>query len=261
VDLTFRLLGALRVEGAPVALGPRPERAILAMLLLQPGRVLPVDRLVAQLWGDQPPADATAAVHGHVADLRRALEPGGVRRVLLTSNAGYLIDVAPERTDIGRFTAAARAGRQALRAGDAAAAASRLEAALAEWQGAPLAEFAGEPFAGPAIAHLENLHADAVQDRAEARLLLGDAGWCVTELGRLVHDMPYRERLWELYAAALYRSGQPADALDALRRMRNMMDDEMGLAPGPGIGALEQAILRHDEAAIPSGGAGATPAP
>jgi DNA-binding SARP family transcriptional activator len=216
-----------------------------------------MDRLIAQLWGGEPPAGAATIVQGHIEHLRRGLESGGAAPVLLVRETGYLIDVPPDRTDIGRFTAQAEAGRRALADGDAAAAASRLDAALAEWQGAPLTEFAGEPFAGPAIAHLEHLHAEVVQDRAEARLLLGDAGWCVTELERLVREAPYRERLWELYAAALYRAGRPADALAAIRRVRDLLDEELGLAPGPRLGALEQAILRCDDAAIPGPATGA----
>jgi DNA-binding SARP family transcriptional activator len=250
VDLTFRLLGPLEVDGAEVRLGPRKQQAILAMLLLQPGRVLPLDRLIAQLWGDHPPAGAVNTVQAYVSHLRRGLEAGGARRILVTRDPGYLLDIEPGLLDATRFTARAEAGHRLLAAGDPAAAAAELDAALAEWRGAPLAEFAAEPFAGPAVTQLENTHAEAVQDRAEARLALGDAGWCVTELARLTGEMPYRERLWELYAAALYRSGRPADALAAIREVRTLLDDELGISPGPRIGDLEQAIRRHDDARI-----------
>jgi DNA-binding SARP family transcriptional activator len=255
VDLTFRILGPLRVEGAEVRLGPRKQRAILAMLLLEPGRVVPMERLIAQLWGDRPPAGAVATVRVHISHLRRGLEAGGARRILVTRDPGYLLDVAPEQVDASRFTARAEAGQRLLAAGDAAGARAELDAALAEWHGAPLAEFAAEPFAGPAVTLLEDAHAEAVQGRAEARLALGDAGWCVTELSRLTREMPYRERLWELYAAALYRAGRPADALSAVREVRTLLDDELGISPGPALGALEQAILRQDNARIPGGAA------
>jgi DNA-binding SARP family transcriptional activator len=249
VPVNFRLFGSLRVDrsGGPVKLGPRKERAILAMLLVQPGRILPLDRLIAQLWADEPPPGAVATVQGYISRLRRALGPG----VLVTRDPGYLVDVPPDRVDVGRFLAGAEAGRHALSAGDPGAAAAALDVALAEWTGKPLAEFAGAPFTGPIVAHLENVRAEAVQDRAEARLLRGDIGWCVAELGQRVRDHRYRERLWELYAAALYRAGRPADALAAIREVRDLLDDELGLAPGPGLGAIEQAILRHDEAVIP----------
>jgi DNA-binding SARP family transcriptional activator len=257
VAVKVRLFGSLAVDGSegPVRLGPREERAVLAMLLVQPGRVLPLDRLIGQLWADEPPPGAVATVQRYISRLRRALGPG----VLVARGPGYLVDVGPDQVDVSRFLAHAEAGRRALAAGDPAAAVAVLDEALAEWTGDPLAEFAGEPFAGPAIAHLENVHAEAVQDRAEARLLRGDVGWCVTELGQLVRDHLYRERLWELYAAALYRAGRPADALAALRRVRELLDEELGLAPGPGLRAVEQAILRHDEAGIP--GVPAPPGP
>jgi DNA-binding SARP family transcriptional activator len=248
VPVDFRLFGPMRVDGSggPVELGPRTERAILAMLLVQPGRVLPLDRLIAQLWAGAPPPGAVTTVQGHISRLRRVLDDG----LLVTRDPGYLIDVPPDRVDLSRFCAGAEAGRRDLAAGNPAAALTALDAALAEWTGQPLAEFAGEPFAGPTIAHLENLHAEAAQDRAEARLLRGDAGWCVTELDRLVRAHPYRERLWELYAAALYRAGRPADALAAIRDVRRLLDDELGLEPGPGLTALERAVLDHDDAAI-----------
>jgi DNA-binding SARP family transcriptional activator len=227
--LTFRLFGPLQVTTGerPIELGPRKQRAILAMLLMQPGRVLPLDRLISQLWEDQPPASAVTTVQGYVSHLRRTLPD---RNVLLTRDPGYLADVAPERIDTARFAAAADAGRAALAAGDPAGAAPLLDRALDEWRGDPLAEFADDEFARPLIAHLVNLRADVVQDRAAARLALGDAGWCVTELSRLVGDAPYAERLWELYAAALYRAGRPADALAAVRQVGERLDEDLARA-------------------------------
>jgi DNA-binding SARP family transcriptional activator len=256
--LRFRLLGAIAAEdadGRPVDLGSRKTRAIMAMLLVQPGRILPADRLIAQLWPAGPPPGATATVRAYIAQLRRALEtsqtPPAEPHVLRAREPGYLLDVDPRRIDTVRFTDGAAAGRRALAAGDVAGAAALLDAALDEWRGEPLAEFAADPFARPVVAHLLNVHAEAVQDRAEARLALGDTGWAVTELGRLVRELPYRERLWELLAAALYRAGRQADALAAIREVRDLLDDELGLSPGPGLRATEQAILHHDLAAIP----------
>ncbi len=257
-DLDFRLFGTVRAigpDGSERALGPRKERAVLAMLLIQPGRVLPLDRMIAQLWGDEPPASAVTTVQAYISHLRRSLRE---KDALITRDPGYLIAAT---TDLDRFSSRAGAGRRALADGDAAGAVDLLDAALAEWTGEPLAEFAEETFARPAVAQLANLHADAVQDRAEARLLRGDVAWCVTELDRLVAGSPYRERLWELYAAALYRAGRPADALAAIRRIRELLDDDLGLEPGPGLRDLETAILNHDGTAIPGRDPVRPPAP
>ncbi|BFU43589.1 AfsR/SARP family transcriptional regulator [Krasilnikovia sp. MM14-A1004] len=252
---TFHLFGPLRVCGADggcAALGSPTQRAILAVLLLRPGRVVPVERIIGQVWAAaSPPPGGAADVHGEVAALRESLAAAG--SLLVGRDTGYLMDVAPERVDVCRFATGAAAGRAALAGGHPAEAARTLDAALAEWQGAPLADFPGEPFAGPTIAQLENLRAQAVQDRAEARLLLGDADWCVTELDRLVRETPYRERLWELYAAALYRAGRRDDALAAIARVRDLLFEELGLEDGPGLRALERAIRDDDRAAIPGG--------
>ncbi|RZU49151.1 DNA-binding SARP family transcriptional activator [Krasilnikovia cinnamomea] len=253
-ELTFHLFGPLRVCGADgrcLALGSRTRRAVLAVLLLRPGQLVPVERIIGQLWHGAPPPGAAAHVHDQVAALREALETAG--KSLVGRENGYLMDVAPERIDVCRFAGGAAAGREALTGGQPAGAARTLDAALAEWRGDPLADFPGEPFTGPTIAQLENLRAQAVQDRAEARLLLGDAGWCVTELDRLVRETPYRERLWELYAAALYRAGRRDDALAAIARVRDLLFEELGLQDGPGLRALERAVRDDDLAAIPGG--------
>ncbi|MCA2215901.1 AfsR/SARP family transcriptional regulator [Jidongwangia harbinensis] len=234
--MSFRLFGALRARGpgGPVLLTSRAERAVLAMLLLEPGQVVPRHRLAGR-------GDRAASLDDTAAAIGQALVEAGAPGLLVPHAAGYRLDVDPRDVDVERFTARAWAGRAALAAGDPAAAAAELEAALAEWD-EPLAEFAGEPFAGRVIADLENLHAEAVQDRAEARLMLGDVDWCVTELAVLVGEMPYRERLWELYATALCRAGRKPEALAVLHRVRNLLDEELGLAPGPGLLALETAI-------------------
>jgi DNA-binding SARP family transcriptional activator len=254
--MSYRILGPLQAHGpsGPVLLASRAERALLTALLLEPGRTVPVDRLPASATArpDGAGASGVAGASGasgpsHPADAATALErslalAGAPAGVLVRDAAGYRLDAPPDEIDAERFAARAAAGRRALAAGDARTAAAELEAALAEWAGEPLGEFAGEPFAGPVIADLENLHAEVVQDRAEARLALGDVGWCVGELAGLVREMPYRERLWELYATALCEAGRPADALAAVRRVRDLLDEELGLEPGPGLVALERTI-------------------
>jgi DNA-binding SARP family transcriptional activator len=207
------------------------------MLLLEPGRAVRPDRLT----GRELPV---SSLDDTIAELRQSLAAAGAPGILVPEADGYRLNVDPQDIDAERFAAHAGAGRRALADAEPAAAATHLDAALAEWTGEPLAEFAGEPFAGRLIADLENVHAEVVQDRAEARLALGDIDWCVAELAELVGEMPYRERLWELYATALSRAGRPADALAALQRVRNLLDEELGLAPGPGLVAVEEAIRR-----------------
>ncbi|GAB2817489.1 BTAD domain-containing putative transcriptional regulator [Actinocorallia aurea] len=271
-EMAVRLFGALEVidgAGRPVEVGAPKQRAVLAMLAVDPGRAVPVDRLIAELWAGEAPASATGTLQAYLSQLRRALEPDRPPRtpprLLLTREPGYLLAVRPGQVDLARFAAHAEDARRALRGGDHAAALADLDRALALWQGDPLAEFAGFGFAQPVRARLGELRAAALEDRAEARLALGDAASCVADLEQLVDAHPYRERMWGLLVLALYRSRRQAEALGALRRVRALLADELGLEPGPELRALERAVFEQspelDAPPAPASPAPASPAP
>ncbi|MFC5818772.1 AfsR/SARP family transcriptional regulator [Nonomuraea harbinensis] len=246
--MDVRLLGPLEVaddSGARLDPGTRKQRAVLAMLALSPGRPVSLDRLVEELWAGEAPAKATATLQAYVSHLRRVLEPGRrprtPPRLLLTREPGYLLDITPAQTDAGRFAAWAADGRRLLAAGRPAEAAGVLDRALGLWRGEPLAEFPGLGFAGAEAARLSELRSGVVEDRLAARLELGEAS--VPELEELVSAGPYRERAWSLLVLALYRAGRQAEALSALRRVRALLSDELGIEPGPALRRLEQAVL------------------
>ncbi|MEV4220403.1 BTAD domain-containing putative transcriptional regulator [Nonomuraea sp. NPDC049725] len=261
--LAFRLFGAVQVSdasGEPYDLGTRKQRALVAMLALEPGRVVSLDRLIDELWTGEPPAGATRTLQAYIAHLRRILEPGRAARtpprVLLTREPGYLLAVAPGQVDLGRFVSYAEEGRLALARGEHQEAISALDHAMALWTGDPLGEFAGQEFARPTVARLAEVRTAALEDRFDARLALGEAASLVPGLHDLVEAHPYRERGWALLALALYRSGRQADALAALRRVRDRLSEDLGLDPGPELRALEQAVLGQTAELRP-----ATPAP
>ncbi|WP_204047099.1 BTAD domain-containing putative transcriptional regulator [Microbispora siamensis] len=254
-SLSFRLLGPFEVtggDGRVIDLGPRKQRAVLAVLALEPGRIVSLDRLIDELWADEPPSSATATLQSYVSNLRKVLEPGRRPRtppaVLLTREPGYLLSVAPGQVDLARFVSCVEDGRRALARREYAEVLTLTDRALETWRGEPLAEFAAYEFAQPAIARLAELRAVAVEDRFEARLAVGDGPSCVADLERLVEAYPYRERLWSLLVLALYRSGRQTDALGALRRVRTLLAEEMGLQPGPELRRLEQAVLEQSPA-------------
>jgi DNA-binding SARP family transcriptional activator len=241
----FRILGPLEVEGAagPIDLSGSKQRALLAILLLNANEVVHPGRLIDLLWSDGPPSDAGKALQIHVSRLRRALAPD---EVVQTRPGGYLVAADADSFDVPRFEALASRGRSLLAAGDAASARERLAEALALWRGAPLAEFAAEPFAGAETARLEELHAGVVEDRVAADLALGGGAALVPELEALVARHPLRERLRELLMLALYRAGRQAEALQAYRDARAALVEELGIEPGRKLQDLEQAILRQD---------------
>ncbi|HEU0336359.1 MAG TPA: BTAD domain-containing putative transcriptional regulator [Gaiellaceae bacterium] len=253
----FRILGPLQalVDDREVALGGPRQRAVLAVLLTHANEVVAIDRLVAELWGERPPASAVRNVQTYVSNLRKVLGPG----TIVTRPPGYVVEVGSGELDLHQFEQLAGQARAALEAGEAARASRMFTEALALWHGTPLADFAYEEFAQPLIARLEELRLACLERRIEADLALGRHGELVGELETLVTRYPLRERLREQLMLALYRSGRQAEALEAYQDARRRLVDELGIEPGTALQELERMILRRDAALLP--GATGTPGP
>ncbi|MBO0818926.1 MAG: winged helix-turn-helix domain-containing protein, partial [Actinobacteria bacterium] len=250
--LHFAVLGSFRVDrhGRELDPGPRLQRALLAILVVEAGHVVPVDRLIDLLWRDEPPAAAIASVQAYISQLRRVLEPGRPARapaqVLVTQDPGYVLRAADDQVDALRFQALARQAHNDLADGQPAAAAAGLEEAFVLWRGDPLAEFASEPWAVPVVARLVEAHDLAAEDLIDARLALGRHAQAAAELEAMVEARPLRERRWAQLIIATYRCGRQADALRAYQRCRTVLAGELGLEPGPELRRLEAAVLAQD---------------
>ncbi len=242
--MEFRILGPFEVlDGSrAVSLGGRRKRAVLAILLLHGNRVVSSDRLIEELWGEQPPATALQTARVHVSQIRKVLGPD----LLRTLPAGYVLELGPDQLDARRFERLLNEGRAAIAVGDAATAAALLHDGLDLWRGPALADFTFEPFAQTEIARLEDLRVAALEARIEAELALGGNIELVGELEALIADHPLQERLRAQLMLALYRAGRQSDALDAYREARRLLVEELGLEPSPELRALESAILRQD---------------
>ena len=235
--IRYRLLGPVE---APAKLPGGKPRALLARLLLEPGRVVPVDTLVDDLWRD-PPASAHKVVQVYVSQLRKALGPDAIE----TRAPGYLVRAAADESDLGRFEQLAERARGT---GEPAKKAALLREALDLWRGPALAEFRDEPFAEAAARRLAELCLYALEERIDAQLDLGEHARLVPELEALVEEEPLRERPRGQLMVALYRSGRQADALARYRDGRALLVEELGIEPGPALQELERAILRQEEA-------------
>ena len=249
--MDFRILGPVevRVEGRLLGVAGARQRALLAVLLLRAGDPVSRDRVIADLWGEQPPEGAVKTVAAVVSRLRRAL--GGEAGRLVSGAAGYRLRVDRDELDLARFERLSEDGRRALAAGRHERAAARLRAALGEWRGPALADVALEPFAPPEVARLEDLRAAALEDRIEAELALGRGAELVVELEGLVAAEPLRERLRGQLMLALYRAGRQGEALDTYREAVRTLDSELGLQPGPELERLQSAIRAHESALLP----------
>ena len=233
----FRILGPLEVaEGSRhLPLGGPRQRAVLAILLLHRGEVVSTDRLIDELWAEQPPSKATKTVQVYVSNLRKALGNG----MLVTEGRGYLLRTTAGQLDLNRFDSLVAEGRQALREGKAQVGRDRLRQALALWRGRPLEEFAYERFAQSAVAELEEKRLGALEDRIDADLALGEQAALVAELESLVREHPLRERLHLQLMLALYRTGRQADALARYQAARRNLIDQLGIEPSPALRELE----------------------
>jgi DNA-binding SARP family transcriptional activator/class 3 adenylate cyclase/tetratricopeptide (TPR) repeat protein len=247
--MEFRVLGPLEVTVGrlPVPIGRGKQRAILALLILNAGRMVSSERLIDEIWGERPPATGPKALHVYVSRLRKALGPG----VIVTRPPGYQLAIEAEQVDARRFEDLLQAGRDALGRGEAMAAAETLRAALELWRGPVLADVAYEPFAQSEIMRLEALFLAAVEERIEADLALGCHPELVGELEGLVAEHPLRERLRGQLMLALYRSGRQAEALDAYQAARRALVDELGIEPSAPLKELERGILNQDAALDP----------
>ena len=232
--MDVRLLGPLEVRlgNGPIRLGPRKQRAVLAMLALEPGRTVSADRLAEGLWGDSLPPSAAKMVQLYVSHLRRALGGDGVR--IVTHGRGYELDVVNGEIDVVRAECLLEEARP--------------REALALWRGEPLADLADEPFAAAEIRRLEDLRLRATEMAIDADLAAGRHAELTGELDALVAEHPLRERLHAQRMLALYRAGRQSEALAAYRAARTELVEQIGVEPGAELQRLHEQILAHDPA-------------
>jgi DNA-binding SARP family transcriptional activator len=236
--MDYALLGPLEARGDEglVELPGGKPRALLALLLLEGGRAVPVESLLVGLWEKVPPS-AHKVLQAHVSQLRKALGAEAIE----TRPPGYLL--RPGSLDLSRFEALAESARSVE---DPARRAQLYREALALWRGPALAEFRREPFAVAATRRLAELRLEVIGRRVEAELALGEHERLVPELQVLVESEPLREQLRAQLMLALYRCGRQAEALACYREARRLLVEGLGIEPGPALQELERAILRHD---------------
>jgi len=246
------ILGPLEVRdnrGLALAVGGARLRSLLIRLAISPGRPVPVDTLVADLWADTSSGASGNAVQALVSRLRNAVS----RDIVEREPTGYRLALQPEEIDAWMFEVAVAAARDALGSGESERAAGSLRRALGMWRGPALADVADAPFAAPTIARLSELRLAATEDRIDADLALGRGAELVHEIEELATEHPLRERLAGQLMQALYAAGRQADALGVFEATRRELATALGVDPSPGLAAVHLAILRGElPVAVPS---------
>ncbi|MGW2649916.1 AfsR/SARP family transcriptional regulator [Streptomyces sp. NPDC001393] len=257
--MQFRILGLVEVQdeqtGARILPTGAKQRALLGTLVVKAGHNVSVQRLIDELWGEHPPANAANALQLQVTRLRRLLSgpqgrtPGrpAPHPWIVTTSRGYALQLDAVDTDAARFQHLVERGRRVLR-DDPGQAGELLRRALELWRGPALeGSVLGDICAGRA-AQLEEQRLTALEMMYDAYLRTGRHREITAELMELTTDHPMRERFYDLLMVAFYRCGRQAEALGVYERARNRMVHELGVEPGPALRGLMEAILHHDPA-------------
>ena len=244
----IELLGPVEawVGGRAVALGGQLPRALVAVLTLMGGRVVGIDQLIDELWGEEPPGRARDSLQMHVSRVRKRLaETGADAGRLLNHAGGYRMEVRPGERDVDRWEQALAQARRARVDGEPRVAREGFEKALGVWRGQPFAGVITHSLLAGERARLEEERLAVVIEAIELDLELGRHGELLGQLEAVVIAHPLKERLVELQMTALYRCGRQAEALAAFHAARRRFVDELGIEPAQPLRELHEDVLRQ----------------
>jgi DNA-binding SARP family transcriptional activator len=253
--MQIKILGPLsaEVDGTSIVPTAGKPRQVLSLLALYPGRVMPVPTLMEELWDTTPPASALTTLQTYILQLRRrigtAMGPGaqrGAMDLLVTRHGGYLMEIDGPCVDVHQYERLVREGQAAFESGDNEVSAARFRASLDLWSGAPLVDVKLGPVLDIEVRRLEASRLVTVERRIDADLRLGRHAELIAELTDLTARYPHHEGLHSQAMLALYRSGRQASALEAYRRLRVGLIDELGVEPSPQLQRMHQAMLSVD---------------
>ncbi len=248
--LRFGLLGPLlvTVAGTPLALGTPKQRAVFAMLLINRNRAVGTEALIDATWEDSPVPAARTSIHSYVSHLRRLLGRAGAdpTTVLASAPPGYRLVVPAGDCDLDRFITEKTSGMRAAAAGRFERASAHFQAALNEWRGSVLDDLRNFGFVEAFATALAEDHMLVHVAHAEAEIACGRPHAMVGELEALAAKHPYHEPLWAQLITAYYCAERQSDALDAYRRLKAVLAEDLGIDPGPTVNALHERILRQE---------------
>ncbi|MGE2736345.1 BTAD domain-containing putative transcriptional regulator [Mycolicibacterium vaccae] len=241
------MLGPLQVVhgGSAIDIGPRKQRAVLAALLLAQRRVVSTDRLADAVWGDAVPAAATASLQVYISNLRRALRDSPTASPIVRQPPGYYLDVEPDDVDLTVFTSGCGRAVAAVEEERWEDALAESDAALALVRGALLEDLGDADWAREDAARVAEMRTECLASKVMALLALGKVAAALTDVSRLRELEPLADRGARLQMVTLYRAGRAAEALEVYARHARMLDEELGLEPGPELRELQTAVLRQ----------------
>ncbi|MFJ9824425.1 BTAD domain-containing putative transcriptional regulator [Streptomyces sp. NPDC101160] len=255
------LLGPLRVDQSGVSVVPTAAkpRKVLALLACRADRLVSVESLIEEVWGEDPPRSVQTTLQTYVLQLRGCISaalngqlppdlPLGSKSVLVTEPGGYLLDTQGGTLDSAEFDRLARRGHAAMETGDCATASAVFRQALALSRGPALVDVQCGPLLEAEARALEESRLSILGRRIEADLRLGRHHELLGELAGLCAQYPLHEGLQAQLMIALYRAGRRSTALETYQRLRTLLSRELGLDPSPELRELQSALLAADPA-------------
>ncbi|MFB9688283.1 AfsR/SARP family transcriptional regulator [Amycolatopsis plumensis] len=248
--MRYEVLGPLRLadRNRVTAVGPPKVQAVLAVLLIRAGELVTRDQLIAEIWADDPPRRATAALQVYVSQLRKILAAAGFpATTVVTHQAGYVLHKGAQECDADIVLRLAANGRALSRHRRYPEAIRALESALALWHGPVLGGLRAGHLVDGFVTRLEETRMACLETLIDCRLASGLHRELVGPLHSIVAEHPTRETFHRQLMIALYRSDRQADALNVYHLARKTLDDQLGVRPGRMLQRVQQAILRADD--------------
>lgn len=246
---TLRVLGPFHVGNSPRNLAPTAPKMlqVLALLCLSPGKLVPTDTIIDELWGDSPPASATGTTHTYIYHLRRDLRRQGLTLPIVTRPHGYVLEMDAAEVDAFNFEELIARGRQSMDQGDHVEADELLSSALALWRGPALVDVVHGRALRPETLRLGELHLAAQRMRIRARVEAGRYREVISELRAVVVGNPYDEWLHSTLMEALSRSGRRHEALQVYRELRRCLSEDLGIEPNGQVQRVLRTVLHGDQ--------------
>ncbi|AZM45813.1 hypothetical protein DMB38_08185 [Streptomyces sp. WAC 06738] len=252
--MEFRILGPLEVHARRAGGGDLTPRAaklrvVLATLLVRANKVVSIDRLIDELWGDEPPRTAMTTLQVYVSQLRKVLQEAdaeGGRKALVTRAPGYMLLLNDAQLDLVRFEELYAQGRKAMDRGDYELAAELQRSALELWRGPMLSDIPHGPLLNSTAVRLGETRISALEQRISAALHLNRHHEVVGDLQTLVTELPMHEQFHAHLMVALYRMGRQADALSTFAKLRATLVKELAIEPGIQMQQLHRRVLNGD---------------
>jgi SARP family transcriptional regulator, regulator of embCAB operon len=248
--LRYEILGTLRIcdGGRSSSISAKQMEILLAALLVRRNQTLSIAQLITEIWGENPPQRAHAALHVYISHLRKLLRrPSQTESPIVTWSPGYYIQVDSGELDLDEFTRHVNQARSSVRAGQYAAAEEASTAALKLWRGPALDRVRDGPIVSAMAMWLDETRIECTELLIESGLALGRERELIGQLYALTSEYPLQETFYRQLMLALYRSERQADALEVYRIARELLNSELGVEPGPNLKEVQRAILLADE--------------